>query len=260
MSRYILSILSLLTALNLFAWGQKGHDTTAAIAERHLDATTVAAVDSILDGRSIVYWANWLDNASHTPEYDYTKTWHYRNIDADQTWDNAPLHPNGNVVEAINQQCKLLSDKSRSIEQTRLSLIILVHLMGDLHQPLHIGHASDLGGNRWNVNYFGRNMPLHTVWDTNLVESGHKWSFSEYADQIDRASAQQQADIVAGNPDDWGRETFAICTQVYDQTPVDSKLSYDYVAAWTPIVENQLLRGGLRLASLLNSIFNPEKK
>ena len=84
-----------------WGWGQKGHDVTAYIAERHLTPATAAAVDSIFDGRSLVYWANWLDNASHTPEYAYSKTWHYRNIDADQTYESMPKNPQGDVVDAI---------------------------------------------------------------------------------------------------------------------------------------------------------------
>ena len=68
-------------ALSAAAWSQKGHDVVAHIAERHLTPSTQAAVDSLLEGRHLVYWANWLDNASHTPEYAYTKTWHYRNVD-----------------------------------------------------------------------------------------------------------------------------------------------------------------------------------
>lgn len=256
MSRFFLSISLILASLSAFAWSQKGHDTTAAIAERHLSCKAKATIDSILDGRSIIYWSNWLDNASHTPEYAYTKTWHYKNIDADQSWENAPVNPNGDIVTAINEQVGLLK-KHSSLDRTqsRLALIILVHLMGDLHQPMHLGHASDLGGNRWNVKYFGRNIPLHTVWDSNLVESGHKWSYTEYADQIDRLSPEQVDTIVAGTPDDWGRETFDICTDVYNQTPVDANLSYDYVAQWTPVVETQILRAGRRLASILNSIF-----
>jgi hypothetical protein len=55
--------------------------------------------------------------------------------------------------------------------------------------------------------------------------------------------------------DDWARETFAIATEVYGSTPQGSKLSYDYQARWTPVIEQQLLRGGLRLAHLLNSVF-----
>lgn len=256
MSRFLFMILAVVTAVNAFAWGQKGHDVTACIAERHLTDNARQTIDSILDGRSIVYWSNWLDNASHTPEYAHTKTWHYRNIDQGQTWENAPLNPKGDVVTAINEQLLLLGDKSRPVEDTRISLIILVHLLGDLHQPMHIGHASDLGGNKWNVKFFGRNTPLHSLWDSSLVESGHKWSFSEYADQIDRVTDDQLSQITTGNPETWGKETFVICTRVYNDTPIDSNLAYDYVSLWTPIVESQLLRGGLRLSTLLNDLYS----
>ena len=69
MKRFIIAPLLCLTAISALAWGQKGHDVTAAIAEKHLTPATKAAVDSILEGQSMVYWANWLDNASHPPQY-----------------------------------------------------------------------------------------------------------------------------------------------------------------------------------------------
>ena len=78
MKRSFISIFMSVAAISAFGWGQKGHDVTAFIAENHLTPTTRAAVDSLLEGRSMVYWANWLDNASHTPKYAYTKTWHYK--------------------------------------------------------------------------------------------------------------------------------------------------------------------------------------
>ena len=81
-SRYALPAVLAACSLQVFGWGQKGHDTVAYIAECHLTPATKQAVESLLDGKSIVYWANWLDNASHTPEYAYSKTWHYKNIDA----------------------------------------------------------------------------------------------------------------------------------------------------------------------------------
>lgn len=238
------------------AWGQKGHDTTAAIAERHLTPAAKAALDSLLDGKSIVYWSNWLDNASHTPEYAYTKTWHYKNIDAGVDYDKAPLLGTGDVVRAIPEQIAIAADPAASREQKQLAVKIIVHLLGDIHQPLHMGHASDLGGNRWQVKYFGRDAKLHSVWDSNLPESAHKWSYTEWVDQIDRATPQQQAEMVKGTPHDWGKETFKVCTDVYDQTPQDTQISYDYIAKWAPVVEQQFLKGGLRLADVLNSIFD----
>ena len=252
------------------AWSQKGHDVAAAIAERHLTPATKAAVDSILDGRSLVYWANWLDNASHTADYAYTKTWHYRNVDADKTYDTMPQNPNGDVVSGIRYAIKVLSDKKQTHSKRALAMKILVHLLGDMHQPMHMGHLSDLGGNRIKVKYFGRDTNLHSVWDGSLVESAHKWSYTEWADQIDRvpgASTTSSAatgpltpgelTLISGNVDDWACRGVENATSVYNATPEGSSLSYNEVAAWSPLIEESLLLGGRRLAHILNSIFDP---
>ena len=86
MKKTILLALSLLPwALPASAWGPKGHDVTACIAECNLTPEAAAEVDRVLNGYSPVYWSNWLDAASHTPEYAYSKTWHYLNIDEGET-------------------------------------------------------------------------------------------------------------------------------------------------------------------------------
>jgi len=247
-----------LSALSAFAWGQKGHDTTAYIAENHLTPITKAVVEELLDGKSMVYFANWLDNASHTPEYAYSKTWHYKNIDHGIDYDKAPLLESGDIVRAINEQVQVLQNKDASREEHQLALKMVIHLLGDIHQPMHMGHASDLGGNRWVVKYFGRDNNLHSVWDSSLPESAHKWSYTEWQQQIDRVSEAEEREILKdGNPYKWGEETYNICKQVYAKTPEDTKISYDYIAEWTPVIEQQFLKGGLRLADLLNSIYDP---
>lgn len=249
------------TALSGFSWGQKGHDTVCFIAENHLTPVTKAAVENLLGGKSIVYYANWMDNASNTPEFNYSKTWHYKNIDADETYENAPLHENGDVVRAIRLQVATLQDDKYTQEQKNIALRMLVHLVGDVHQPMHVGHRNDLGGNRWEVNYFKNPSNLHSIWDSSLVESAHKWSYTEWQQQIDRASAAEQKEIIAmGTPEKWGEECYNIATEVYNTTPQGSNISYDYIAKWTPVIETQFLRGGLRLADLLNSIYDPSYK
>ena len=244
-----------------FGWSQKGHDTVAFIAENHLTATTQAAIDSLLDGKSIVYYANWLDNASHTPEYAYSKTWHYKNIDADQTFRSAPLLKTGDIVTALNEQSKVLGDTNIVKEQRALALKMIAHLLGDIHQPMHMGHASDRGGNSWTVKYFNQPTNLHSMWDSRLPESAHKWSYTEWQNQIDRATDAETAVILTdAYPEHWAEETYEICKQVYDQTPVDSKISYDYIATWAPVIEQQFLRGGIRLADMLNTLLDPQYK
>lgn len=258
MKRILLNIIMLTSVLSAMPWSQKGHDVVANIAQRHLTPATAAAVDSLLDGKSMVYWANWLDNASHTPDYAYTKTWHYKNVDEGVRYEEAQANPSGDAVTAVKQQIELLSNPSTPRADPTLALKILIHVTGDMHQPMHMGHATDLGGNRVKVKYFGRDTNLHSVWDGSLVESAHKWSYTEWSDQIDRVSKEQEAAIVDGSIDDWAKQTLVLATQVYRSTPEGTNLSYDQVAAATPVIEQQLLNGGLRLAHLLNLIFDPD--
>lgn len=260
MKKVILTIVCALGFLNASAWSQKGHDVTAYIAEKHLTPATKAAVDSILEGKSMVYWANWLDNASHQPEMAYTKTWHYKNIDANVDYEKTPLNEKGDVIRAIENQVKILSDSSTTPEQAALAMKILVHCMGDMHQPMHMGHLSDLGGNKTKVKFFNRDTNLHSIWDSSLVESGHKWSYTEWQDQIDRATAEEESQILTGTVNDWGKETYEIAGRCYKYFQPGSNVMYDQVAAWTPVIEQQLLRGGLRLAHVLNTIYDPQYK
>lgn len=258
---FILSAgLCALIAGQAFGWSQKGHDVTAYIAEKHLTQAAADSVSALLDGRSPVYWANWLDNASHTPDYAYTKTWHYKNVDEAVAYEDAPLNSKGDVVTATYEMCDILRNPVSARSQKVLALKILIHILGDMHQPMHLGHLSDLGGNKTQVKYFGRDTQLHSIWDSSLPESAHKWSYTEWQQQLDRLNPEQEAAVVAGTPDDWARETYEIAGRVYDYFPKGTKASYNHVAYWTPVIEQQFLRGGLRLAHLLNSIFDPEYK
>lgn len=246
------------TSLFAYGWGQKGHDVTAYIAETHLTPISKAVINELLDGKSIVYYSNWLDNASHTSDYAYTKTWHYKNIDGDQTFEEARLLDTGDVVSAIYDQLAILKDSYSSKEERQLALKIIVHLLGDIHQPMHLGHASDLGGNKHRIKYFGKDNNLHSVWDSSIPESAHKWNYTEWQQQIDRLSDDKENEIVYnGTPEKWAKETHLIAKEIYNKTPVDTNISYDYIAEWTPVVEEQFLKGGLRLADLLNSVFDP---
>lgn len=251
---FCLAVLGLSEADGL-AWGQKGHDVTCAIAQRHLSRKAQKQIAYLLDGKSIVYWANWMDNASHTKEYAYTRTWHFKNIEKGVAYADASLCESGDVVTAINAMADALRSGKLNKEQAALDLKFLVHLVGDAHCPMHISHMADRGGNTVQVQYFKAGNNLHYIWDTGVVESAHKWTFSEWVQEIDTVSADERAEIVKGTADDWVAATHEIAEEIYAGTPVGSSLSYDYVAEWTPVVEQQLLYGGLRLATLLNDIF-----
>lgn len=249
-------LLCLVCAVASYGWGQKGHDVVAAIAERHLTPAARQFADSLLDGRSLVYWANWLDNASYTPELRYTKTWHYKNVNEGVEYEAMSANPAGDAVTAIKSTVETLTDSARSIDDKVLALKILIHVTGDLHQPMHMGHATDLGGNRIKVKYFGRDTNLHTVWDTNLVESAHKWSYTEWADQLDRGNDISRETYAPWMVDLWAKGNVSVADSVYKAMPEKTDIKYNEIVWATPVIEQQLLAGGLRLAIILNYIAN----
>lgn len=256
MKRLLVVCLSLLLAHEALAWGQKGHDVTAYVAENHLTKRAAKRIAAVLEGYSPVYVSNWLDNASHTPEYAYTKTWHYLNVDEGETLESMPKNPDGDVLKAVTEIVARLKSGGLTPTEEALNLRMLIHLVGDMHCPMHAGHLSDLGGNRVSVIYFGDATNLHSVWDTALVESAHRWSYAEWQREIDRLSKEEAAEVASGEPADWMRETLELCSEVYASTPEGTKISYDYVAKYAPVIERQFLRGGLRLARLLNEIYD----
>lgn len=259
MKKLSLIFITLSIAMDCLGWGQKGHDVTCAIAERHLTDKAKTRIAEILDGKSMIYWSNWLDNAVHTSRYAYAKTWHYKNIEKKEKYDSVEPFKSGDVVSALEEQTRRLKDLEYNAKQNKelqaLALKMLIHLMGDLHQPMHMGRYSDLGGNQVKVYFFEQEEKLHNIWDSRLIETVHKWSYTEWCNQLDRVSEEQYLTITSGIFNDWGRETHAICCMVYDETPEDTKVSFDYIERWRETIEEQLLRGGLRLAKVLNEVF-----
>ena len=133
MKRLILTSLCLLFARGAFAWGQKGHDVTAYIAECRLTPEAAEKVRKALDGYSPVYIANWLDFASYWPEYAYSKTWHYLNIDEGETLESMSRNPGGDVLTAVTRLTEKLKSGRLTPEEETLSLKMLIHLVGDMH-------------------------------------------------------------------------------------------------------------------------------
>lgn len=256
MRHLFILLASLSLTCNAFAWGQKGHDVIAYIAETHLTPQAAKKIDKVLGGHSPVYYANWLDIASHTPEYAYTKTWHYFNIDEGQSLETMPRNAKGDVQTAVEELTAKLKAGGLTPSEEAGALKMLIHLVGDMHCPMHLGRLSDIGGNRRPVLVFGRESNLHSAWDSAILEAGHKWSYTEWKDQLDRNSDEQIARIQSGKPADWVKETHDICAGVYAATPEGANISYDYVAEYTPVIEQQLVRGGYRLVKLLNEIYD----
>lgn len=263
MKRFLSLVLlaaALCAAQPSYGWGQMGHDVVAAVAERHLTPKAKKHLNEILGGRSIVYYSSWLDNVQNSPYwrdgYDVTKTWHYANVDEGYTFETMPRNERGDVVSAVEMLSAALRSADELPDSTKVDYTrMLVHLVGDMHCPMHAGHLTDLGGNRVKVKWFGSQTNLHSVWDSKLIESAHKWSYTEWVEQIDRSTAARQRTIADGQPAEWFAETVAICDGIYASTTPESNLSYQYIYDYAPVAERQLLNAGYRLARLLNEIF-----
>ena len=268
MKKLILTLAALVTFVGsqtLFAWGQKGHDVVAAIAEQNLTKKARKALDEILDGKSIVYYSSWLDNIQNSPYYKngyhLTKTWHYANVDKGLTYQTMEKNEKGDVVAALNMLTKELTENSANLtDSMRVDYVkMIVHLVGDLHCPMHAGRLTDRGGNSVKIKFFGQNTSLHSLWDSKLIESARKWSYSEWADQLDRKDKKFKKSIVQGTYEDWFNATVENASEIYDyveRTPEKSRnFSYQYVYDFSPMLEESLLLGGYRLAHVLNTIF-----
>ena len=255
-----------------FAWGKTGHRVVAAIADTQLSGLARAQVEQILGpGESLDEAANWPDEMRSAPGAFWQKTatpWHYVTLNG-IIYDHAPTE--GDALEALARFSKTLRDPNASREDRQTALRFIVHLVGDLHQPLHVGKCCDRGGNDVKVSWFGKPTNLHAVWDSQLVED-EQLSFTELAAKLERHINPE--DVVKWwdiNPRDWISESAEIRDTVYPtkaEIPRPAKgkkvkkgeavlpdLSYSYVYRFTPVMERRLSQGGVRLAAYLNALF-----
>lgn len=255
MKKLITIMLLALTVQTAAAWGPKGHDVVAYIAECNVNKRVNAKVMEALGGHTFTYYSSWADNIRNFPEYRHTSTWHYANVDEGYTYATMPKNPKGDVLTAVTLIVEQLKSGTITPEEENIYLRMLIHFVGDMHCPMHAGRLSDLGGNQVLVKWFGRDVKLHAVWDDLIVESVRKWSYSEWQREIDNVSKKEREAMAAGTPLDWMNETVEICKKVYEDAPAGSELSWDYQNENFPLLEMQLRKAGYRLARLLNEIY-----
>ena len=262
----LICAIMLFSSISAFGWGPKGHDVVAAIAERHLTKKTKKALNELLDGKSIVYYSSWMDNIQNSPYwndgYNKTKTWHYANVDKGLTYQTMTKNPKGDVVTGLEMLTKELKENYDNLtDSMRVDYVkMIVHMVGDMHCPMHAGRLSDRGGNQMKVKWFGQNSNLHSVWDSKMIDSARKWNYSEWADQLDRTDKKFKKSVMRGTFEEWFTDTVEYAASIYEYVEnIDAEtpnLSYQFVYDFSPLLEDRLLVGGYRLAYVLNSIFD----
>ncbi len=254
--KYYTAFISLFTVSFLFAWGPTGHRTTAEIAEQYLSKKAQRKIYALLDQHDMAYWASYADAIRSDKKYNSYEPWHYVNFSYGEHYLETTPNPNGDIYHAIQTCIDVLKDKKASKEDQAFHLKLLIHFMGDLHQPLHVGHGEDLGGNTIKVEWFWEDSNLHRVWDEGMIDA-YKMSYTELAHSFSPLTKEKRLSIEKGSLIDWMNESKELSEKtVYPSVNGQTKLNYRYMYLYFPLVESQLEKGGVRLAKVLNDIFN----
>ncbi len=241
------------------AWGPEGHRITAQIAETCLTAKAKKNIKKILGNESIAMAANWADFIKSDSNYTYLNTWHYINLPDSLNYIQLTnyLH-NDTIADAyvkINFLITALKDKNTPKPEKLMYIRLLIHLVGDVHQPMHVSREADLGGNKIKLLWFNAPTNLHRVWDEDLIQY-QQLSFTEFAKAINYTTAAQRTEWQNDPLSKWFYESHQISLQLYSEiNQPDQKLAYRYNFDHVTILNQQLLKGGVRLAGLLNQIF-----
>jgi nuclease S1 len=250
----------LLPAQQAGAWGAAGHSIVAEIAQHSLKPAVLREIKELLGGEvSLAAVSNWADTIETTrPE---TRNWHFVNMPVGATgYDPArdcAQKPDGDcVVDAIARFRMVLADRRASRKERVEALMFLVHLVADIHQPLHCAERNgDAGGNNLQLKWFGKHMSLHLLWDVGLIEK-RTYDWGDYVRYLEREwlTGKDAASLADGMPADWAWESHRAAVEVAYALPDDLDLGEEYYQRSRPTLERQLAVAGLRLAWLLNDI------
>lgn len=275
--------VSFLRTTQVTAWGDLGHETIAWIASSYVSPTTQSMVQSILGSTAADYMANvstWADSYRYTTAGAWSAPLHF--IDAHDSPPSScsvnfdrDCGTQGCSVSAITNYTSILLDESSSTEAAYEAMKFIIHVVGDIHQPLH-DEALDVGGNDIDVTYDGLRTNLHHIWDTKIVEQlADGWSAEEFADDL--TSAIDAGDYnwevsswlngmslndTQGSAMGWAMEANSyVCRDVLSAgvTAVETgDLSGSYYQAHYEVARVQIARAGYRLGAWLNLIMTGE--
>jgi hypothetical protein len=235
-------------------WSKTGHRVVGEVAQAHLSRRAKKAIHKILKGQSLAAVANFGDEIKADRQFRKFSAWHYVNFPADKNYRDVEPSEYGDLVMGINTCISIIKDPNSAEQDVAFYLKFLVHLIGDLHQPMHVGRLEDKGGNDIQVQWFGDGSNLHRVWDSNMIND-YGMSFTELSDKLPVLTKNQIKELQKGDVYDWVEESQDIANEIYDSVTVGEKIGYRYSYTWWDTVETQLQKGGIRLAAVLNRIF-----
>lgn len=257
------------------AYWEYGHQTIAEIAMANISSATRRSVLALLRQSDLLdtpgcpaatpaQAAVWPDCVKKLGDrFRATFSWHYQDVEICQPFDLESACKDANcAAEQIEKDVRLLKAGTGKPKERLTALIFLIHLVGDLHQPLHAGEDHDVGGNKVSASYGIYAPPhfhLHSIWDGPLAER----AISSGPSLIRRYSSAEKAKVQAGTVTDWSRQSWWIAQHdVYASVmngnpcgPEPHHVAMDEatIEKEVPIARLQIKRGGLRLAKLLDA-------
>ncbi|WP_437921375.1 S1/P1 nuclease [Sphingobacterium sp. LRF_L2] len=242
------------------AWGTTGHRVIAEIAENHLNKKAKKNIQKIIGNQKLAYWSNWADfiKSDPDPALNSTGSSHFINTAANLSFDDFTLaltnSPANNLYKSYLRIKENAKQKNHPLKEQQQDLYFIIHLLADAHQPMHVSRAEDLGGNKINVDFFGKKGNIHRVWDSDLVDN-EKYSYTEYARVLDIYDASTYKNYASTNFEQWLFESHQLANVIYADVAQNTDLRYEYIYQFKYKMEECLLKGGIRLAKELNEIY-----
>jgi hypothetical protein len=191
-----------------------------------------------------------MDEIRSNHQYDYMKPWHYVNIEKGQQYEPTK---DGNIINELNTVISELKNKQNMRDDdVKTDLMILIHLVGDLHQPLHVGYGVDKGGNDIRVTFIDHTSNLHKVWDTEIIEK-EKTSANDCLKLYKTFDKADIAGLKTVNVEEWIHQPRSLLAEVYDFK--NNTIDQAYIDRNKRALEEEILIGGIRLASVLEQLF-----
>jgi hypothetical protein len=275
--RLLIVLAAFLLPSPAFAWWEYGHETVAKIAWIEANPHTRAELRRLLAqsgrldtptcaARTIEQISVWPDCIKTLRDrFSYAAPWHYQNVNICQAFDQESACRDGNCVSAqIERNLRMLADRTLPARERLFALAFVVHLMGDLHQPMHAGDHGDLGGNRVQASYgaIAGRTNLHSIWDGLLADRSLSTPPGNAEGILSEISPSDRIAMRAGSVTDWARESwqasrdFAYGSIIADPCgPAPATrpvVTEEITRTLIPIVRRQAARGGERLARLLD--------
>jgi len=251
---FLLFLLTILP-LNAYPWGMKGHYIAGEITDKYLTARAKKKIEKIFSNATVAQMSVWGDFMRSDNTFKDKDKWHYTNIEEGISKDIFEQVVTGREQGENVYRVGWLIQQLKNNPKDTVSLKLLIHLVQDLHCPMHLARPTDRGGNSVQITWFGQKTNLHSLWDSFLIDS-QQMSYSEYSNFIYRTTAPKipLTQYKEGMEIEWAWEIYQITEQIYrDVAKIDRH--YEYIFQYKETWEKCLAEAGVHLAAILNFLY-----